>query len=388
MYVTELGMFLTMKVLENKLAVLSLWTFTMKTDSFMNGSTITNHISFRRDSDTLQHGEVRSYRGSSLVNEFCFWFTTSLKQERPCFLQACRFHQRQQHQVTVRLVKERIKVKVTLLPCLCHVSMLMIEQGNPFFPVNPITSKVVKSTKNVKKQNIQEIMIERKHPLFVDLSLAISEILEWLQEFRENLRSAQSKKRQLCCIFAIMSGWKLKGKFHEILFLSSNHSRPCVDVQIPYERRFGQPIKEPIILFTSLVEYHFITAKDQSGIHSIWKQSLTWIVSRIRSVRGRNLKGSRTGCRSWWIANDGRIRNILKKNQCERDDMSKKKMRNSFCTFRMDESKSLEEIHELRTYSLVRHRPIQRGKFYWLSWKITKFSSNTSRLISRYWWNN
>ena len=34
-----------------------------------------------------------------------------------------------------------------------------------------------------------------------------------------------------------------------------------------HERRFGQPFKGPIIPFASLVEYHPITAKDQSRIH-------------------------------------------------------------------------------------------------------------------------
>ena len=36
---------------------------------------------------------------------------------------------------------------------------------------------------------------------------------------------------------------------------------------IPYERRFGKPFKGPIIPFGSLVEYHTISAKDQSRIH-------------------------------------------------------------------------------------------------------------------------
>ena len=36
------------------------------------------------------------------------------------------------------------------------------------------------------------------------------------------------------------------------------------DGKTPYERRFGQPFKGPIIPFGSLVEYHPITAKDQS----------------------------------------------------------------------------------------------------------------------------
>ena len=35
------------------------------------------------------------------------------------------------------------------------------------------------------------------------------------------------------------------------------------DGKTPYERRFGQPFKGPIIPFGSLVEYHPMTAKDQ-----------------------------------------------------------------------------------------------------------------------------
>ena len=42
----------------------------------------------------------------------------------------------------------------------------------------------------------------------------------------------------------------------------------------PYERRFGQPFKGPIIPFGSLVEYHPVTAKDQSRIHQFGKKVL------------------------------------------------------------------------------------------------------------------
>ena len=42
----------------------------------------------------------------------------------------------------------------------------------------------------------------------------------------------------------------------------------------PYERRFGQPFKGPIIPFGSLVEYHPIPAKDQSRIHQFGKKVL------------------------------------------------------------------------------------------------------------------
>ena len=46
------------------------------------------------------------------------------------------------------------------------------------------------------------------------------------------------------------------------------------DGKTPYERRFGQPFKGPIIPLGSLVEYHPITAKDQSKIHQFGKKVL------------------------------------------------------------------------------------------------------------------
>ena len=46
------------------------------------------------------------------------------------------------------------------------------------------------------------------------------------------------------------------------------------DGKTPIERRFGQPFKGPIIPFGSLVEYHPITAKDQSRIHQFGKKVL------------------------------------------------------------------------------------------------------------------
>ena len=46
------------------------------------------------------------------------------------------------------------------------------------------------------------------------------------------------------------------------------------DGKTPYERRFGKPSKGPIIPFGSLVEYHPITAKDQSRIHQCGQKVL------------------------------------------------------------------------------------------------------------------
>ena len=46
------------------------------------------------------------------------------------------------------------------------------------------------------------------------------------------------------------------------------------DGKTPYERRFGQPFKGPIIPFGSLAEYYFISSKDQSRIHQFGKKAL------------------------------------------------------------------------------------------------------------------
>ena len=58
------------------------------------------------------------------------------------------------------------------------------------------------------------------------------------------------------------------------------------DGKTPYERRFGQPFKGPIIPFDSLVEYHPITAKDQSSIHQFGKKVLPGLSSDTHCMRG------------------------------------------------------------------------------------------------------
>ena len=48
-YVKELDIFLTMKVLEDTPAVLSLESFAMNTDALTSGSTVKNHISLKTE---------------------------------------------------------------------------------------------------------------------------------------------------------------------------------------------------------------------------------------------------------------------------------------------------------------------------------------------------
>ena len=59
----------------------------------------------------------------------------------------------------------------------------------------------------------------------------------------------------------------------------------------PYERRVGQPFRGPTIRFGSLIEYYPIFCETPVKNPSIWKESLTWTVPRICSVRGCNFEG-------------------------------------------------------------------------------------------------
>ena len=79
-YVKELDMFLTMKVLGNTPAVLSLGKLCVKKRILLwmdQQSKTTSHK--KRDSDTMHHGELRFDRGSRLVNEFFLRFSFNFK---------------------------------------------------------------------------------------------------------------------------------------------------------------------------------------------------------------------------------------------------------------------------------------------------------------------
>ena len=91
------------------------------------------------------------------------------------------------------------------------------------------------------------------------------------------------------------------------------------DGKTPYERRFGQPFKGPIIPFGSLVEYHPITAKDQSRIHQFGKKVLPGLFLGYALYAGGIWKGDVLIAD---FEDDGRIGNLLEKTQCERGDIS------------------------------------------------------------------
>ena len=74
-YVKELDIFLTMKILENTPSILSLGKLCDENGysyEWINGQK--PHLIKIWYSDTMRHGELRSYRGSRLVSEFVLRF--------------------------------------------------------------------------------------------------------------------------------------------------------------------------------------------------------------------------------------------------------------------------------------------------------------------------
>ena len=106
------------------------------------------------------------------------------------------------------------------------------------------------------------------------------------------VRRVKKKKRHLCCNVAILSGGKLVGG--QILW---NVTAICETSQIyylmgrrPMKDVLGNHLKDRLF---HLVHWLSITCNCEGSVThpSIWKESVTWIVPRIRSLRGENLEG-------------------------------------------------------------------------------------------------
>ena len=71
-----------------------------------------------------------------------------------------------------------------------------------------------------------------------------------------------------------------------------------------------------------------------------------------------SLEGWRTGCRPWGVGDDGRIGNLLKKNQCQRCDISQENGKFMFPAAD-GRIKCVGGEQEMRTSTLTRQRPIR-----------------------------
>ena len=143
------------------------------------------------------------------------------------------------------------------------------------------------------------------------------------------------------------------------------------DGKTPYERRFGQPLKGPIIPFGSLVEYHPITAKDQSRIRQLGKKVLPGLFLGYALYAGGIWKG------------DVLVADLEELETMDASETYSKRLNAKKVIFPKEKGKFIFPIANgriktlggdqgLRTSTLVRHRPIlmltflenQKGLFH------------------------
>ena len=130
------------------------------------------------------------------------------------------------------------------------------------------------------------------------------------------------------------------------------------DGKPPYERRFGQPFKGPIIPFGSLVEYYPITAKDQSRIHQFGKKVLPGL------FLGYALYAGEFGRVTYWLQTLRSWRRWTHRKSTQKDSIAKEvifpKEKGEFIFPIADgRIKLLGGDQDLRTSTLIRHRPIR-----------------------------
>ena len=130
------------------------------------------------------------------------------------------------------------------------------------------------------------------------------------------------------------------------------------DGKTHYERRFGQPYEGPIIPFGSLVEYHPITAKDQSRIHQFGKKVLPGLFLGYALYAGGIWKG------------DVLVADLEELETMDASEIYSKRLNAKEVIFPKERGEFISPIadgriktlggdQELRTSTLVRHRPIQ-----------------------------
>ena len=140
-YVKELDIFLTMEVLENTPAVLSLGKLCDEKRTFL-------WVDQRLK--TTSHLKTWFGYNATRRTSFLSWFQACQRVLPPVFTLQPQWHLQdrggiilhllrarllhQLHQMTVRLERERIKLRVIPLQCMCQVLMLMIEREDPLLP--------------------------------------------------------------------------------------------------------------------------------------------------------------------------------------------------------------------------------------------------------------
>ena len=195
-YVKELDIFLTMKVLENTPAVLSLGKLCDEngySNEWINGQKphlIKNGIRTQCNTENFVPIVVPGLSTSSSSSSHPSTSMTPSRQERHYSTSSSSSSTSPTKTVSsdseTREREDLSGIDSHPVPVSSPNVGKMIERENPLFAAN--LGSVAKPTNN-PKTNKEETTIERRNPLFADSGRAplCSDIPEWLQEFRENL---------------------------------------------------------------------------------------------------------------------------------------------------------------------------------------------------------
>ena len=130
------------------------------------------------------------------------------------------------------------------------------------------------------------------------------------------------------------------------------------DGKTPYERRFGEPFKGPIFPFGSLVEYYPISAKNRSRIHQFGKKVLPGLFLGCALSAGGIWKGGIL------------VADIEELQTMDASEICSKRLNAKEVIFPKENGKFIFPVadvriktlggdQDLRTSTLVRHRPIR-----------------------------
>ena len=138
----------------------------------------------------------------------------------------------------------------------------------------------------------------------------------------------------------------------------------------PYEWRFGEPLKGPMIPFGALIEYHPISSKRQSRIHQFGKKVLPGIFLKLWASRGRNLERRYSDSDSGRFGIVGCIRHLSSKST-RKKYWSDKKMMNSFSHLQngtakcVRKRKRIPRIHSSKAGTNRKERRFQQRTSWW-----------------------
>ena len=192
----------------------------------------------------------------------------------------------------------------------------------------------------------------------VKISLGIMALRHHTDQKQMGLLKEHSERRHLCCIVAIRSEWKLVGRFHGMLHLSAKRHRSSIWWEDALWKTFWATTLRTnhSIWFIGWVLPYICEGPVKNP--SIWKESLTWIVPRIRSVRGRGI----------WKG-DTLVADIEELETMDASEIYSKRLNAKEVIFPKQGEfifpiadgriKTPGGDQELRTSTLTRHRPIQ-----------------------------